>query len=1236
MRRRCFRELDGFSEAEAPDTDSIISARVQTALNMAADTQSEAAANAAVAGVLGFDANGNAASAAADILTETYGNAPEAILTAVQAAQDAGIDTEEFLQAVRDTALSGDTAALDTVMSGTADTNTVFAFYEQALENAADPAVRESIEKAIDDSRVAARTVEILAENAPAIQATQKAADKAHDKLVEARENVEAANDKLDNASEAVQRAQAQVNENPNDVNVAEAVRSIDQYEAAEERAEKAEKEHARAQAEYEQENNALARAQQNALETAREQAQAEAERQKILDAQKRALYNQGKEADANGGNHGGQLSSASGRTDGRADNRVSEQGNESSVQGNDRWDSGRPADDTQGTLASTGAVAASNRQGNSGIFTGFLSESGRNNLTQKGVTELHLESSDADLQRFSHALDEGKAGNPRGAYVDAQSVEALQEKGAKTFLSPDGMAGVAIGTQGEENGNIFAVFKSNSSTAKGASAELVITALANGGNKLDNFDGKLSKFYSGLGFIPVARVPFNTDYMPSGWNLEQFSTPDVIFWMHNGDNADTVARNFGNNVYHEVTDADIQALPVFDGENGYSEAWAYRDGLLAQREAEQNQTAAAETQRTEENAAETQREAQNKAKPDGISTYRASGQTVTPNNAQPTGTPRRSPAQIAKRLADDLKTGYSVGTRKIRQMPAEVQGIYENRARQIAVRSKKAGSYVVTMHEAFHGLGERLGMVGNQQMINNLDPTFAQAYTAAELPGEAFAEFGWRYMQSDELARSFAGDAYVDAFEGAIRREGVADAVHQAAKDMRMWLNATTNERIGAIVHDQSEKRDNRGWKQRFSDLIARNVDDTAAAEGVAREVRRQSGKNKIDLSEDIRSNALMKNFSDRQAWNLLCGSGQTEIGDSLATGFEKAGLTAEDAPLLYNYMLALHSLDRDTQNKPVFDASITTDDRQALIRDVQTNHPEVAAAEQVFQKFRTELLQHFLVNSGRMTQAELDALNKMYPHYVPTMRVKENGVNGRRGNRQQNTFRLQAARGSTEDIINPMDSFVTMVGNIVSWSNANKAALAWDKVYNSYEGMGWFGTQVAEVDTTARVRDVQAQVGQILMGNTSDDVLQDVLNVLNTHSGLNPSIGAGTSPDLLEVQRPNGTRVYYEMHDPELFKLLTSQREVTSNNGLLKRIGKVTRTMSMLTTGSNPLFSGRNFMRDFQTSVNYGSWASNYVTGAAKWLGAAYDVWTKSGEYEDYVKAAQEMAHTPGHDKK
>lgn len=45
--------------------------------------------------------------------------------------------------------------------------------------------------------------------------------------------------------------------------------------------------------------------------------------------------------------------------------------------------------------------------------------------------------------------------------------------------------------------------------------------------------------------------------------------------------------------------------------------------------------------------------------------------------------------------------------------MPEAVQGIYETRACQIAIRSKQAGSYVTTMHEAFHGLSERIGLGG-------------------------------------------------------------------------------------------------------------------------------------------------------------------------------------------------------------------------------------------------------------------------------------------------------------------------------------------------------------------------------------------------------------------------------------------------------------------------------------------------------------------------------------------
>lgn len=58
----------------------------------------------------------------------------------------------------------------------------------------------------------------------------------------------------------------------------------------------------------------------------------------------------------------------------------------------------------------------------------------------------------------------------------------------------------------------------------------------------------------------------------------------------------------------------------------------------------------------------------------------------------------------------------------------------------------------------------------------------------------------------------------------------------------------------------------------------------------------------------------------------------------------------------------------------------------------------------------------------------------------------------------------------------------------------------------------------------------------------------------------------------------------------------------------------------MSALTTGSNPVFAARNAARDFQKSVNYGTWATTYADGFAKWAKAFYEVWREKGTYKDY----------------
>lgn len=52
------------------------------------------------------------------------------------------------------------------------------------------------------------------------------------------------------------------------------------------------------------------------------------------------------------------------------------------------------------------------------------------------------------------------------------------------------------------------------------------------GGHFLDCYDGKLVELYKKQGFKIVARVPFNSDYAPKGWEEDKDlkRKPDVVF----------------------------------------------------------------------------------------------------------------------------------------------------------------------------------------------------------------------------------------------------------------------------------------------------------------------------------------------------------------------------------------------------------------------------------------------------------------------------------------------------------------------------------------------------------------------------------------------------------------------------------------------------------------------------------------------------------------------------------
>lgn len=195
-----------------------------------------------------------------------------------------------------------------------------------------------------------------------------------------------------------------------------------------------------------------------------------------------------------------------------------------------------------------------------------------RERMSDNGITDLKLQDT-IRKGKFDEAIQTAKKANRNGACVDTHPMKDLRKY--KTFLSKDGMAGVAV----KPDGDITAVFKNSNSNAKGAVNDLIITARANGGTKMDCYGQFLVNAYERCGYVPVARVPFNADYVSDPYLLEKKF--DVFVMMKNNDDIETVIKKNGAKAYKLSSAEDLAKVKTI---TDYDEALEYRDKLLSKQ----------------------------------------------------------------------------------------------------------------------------------------------------------------------------------------------------------------------------------------------------------------------------------------------------------------------------------------------------------------------------------------------------------------------------------------------------------------------------------------------------------------------------------------------------------------------------------------------------------------------------------------------------------------------------
>ncbi len=108
------------------------------------------------------------------------------------------------------------------------------------------------------------------------------------------------------------------------------------------------------------------------------------------------------------------------------------------------------------------------------------------------------------------------------GFAVDVKSPEFYNDPGNTIYRSGD--AGAAV----TADGDLVSVY---SVPGGEGNIDAVLTEASNDADTLDAFDigGFLPNLYNRYGFRVVARVPFNREYAPPGWDYESAGEPDVV-----------------------------------------------------------------------------------------------------------------------------------------------------------------------------------------------------------------------------------------------------------------------------------------------------------------------------------------------------------------------------------------------------------------------------------------------------------------------------------------------------------------------------------------------------------------------------------------------------------------------------------------------------------------------------------------------------------------------------------
>ena len=531
------------------------------------------------------------------------------------------------------------------------------------------------------------------------------------------------------------------------------------------------------------------------------------------------------------------------------------------------------------------------------------------------------------------------------------------------------------------------------------------------------------------------------------------------------------------------------------------------------------------------------------------------------------------NPVRILKTLAANL--GTQIYTADIKD--DVIMGYYDQAARAIVVDENSLSNL-------------RVGLFGIGQYVYDAigDKFKLRGITRFDF----FREFA-EYM-------THATDDVNPMFRSNLRslvNEKMFKAIEDARAQIIMYSSLSDVQQTMNRVRDRYEERaGKKSMRRLIRDFYINNVNAPFAANTVDR----ITGTDALSLA--ARYLPYAKRMSDSILTREYVRPDGSNGGASFADVLQNAGVTTENQQKVFTYMLLQH--EQETRNNTrtrrnsmtgeieVVEAPIyifpekTLYQEEIEMAEIEQQIPGVENMAKSIRAWWTQFMQDWYVNEGFMPQEKFAEWQTKYANYVPHFRFGKEGTDGT----------VKRSKGSGRDVINPLDTYVEYIQSIVNRAQQNRVARTFHQLYQTNSSMSAIAkyVPVSGVDEYKKwSQDIQAYL-DLSNGFNPADVFDNMAKMTRKK---------GSDGQNLTVYLENGAIVRYEITDPSLYNLL-SGRDGRNLNTFARGLKRVTNTFARLTTGINPMFSVKNAIRDMQHSINWGSWASNYGSGIAKWM--------------------------------